>query len=61
MKLVFVDAKLLRSILAAVSTVVDEVTMRVDPEGLSVIIKQRNYDWQVARVSVDGKIEMADR
>lgn len=36
MKLVFVDAKLLRSILAAVSTVVDEVTMRVDPEGLSV-------------------------
>jgi proliferating cell nuclear antigen len=36
MRLTFGDAKLLRSILAAVSTVVDEVTMRVDPEGLSI-------------------------
>ncbi len=36
MRLVFGDAKLLRSILAAVSAVVDEVTLRVDPEGLNV-------------------------
>jgi proliferating cell nuclear antigen len=36
MKLVFGDAKLLRSILAAVSTVVDEVTLRVEPDGISV-------------------------
>ncbi|MGQ9514606.1 MAG: hypothetical protein ACUVTL_06095 [Thermoproteota archaeon] len=36
MKLVFGDAKLLRSVLAAVSMVVDVVTMKVDPEGLNI-------------------------
>lgn len=36
MRLVFGDAKLLRGILVAVSTVVDEVTLKVDPDGIGV-------------------------
>jgi len=36
MKLVFDDAKLLRDILEAVSMVVDEVTMKINPEGLNI-------------------------
>jgi len=36
MRLVFGDAKLLRGILAAVSTVVDEVTLKADADGIGI-------------------------
>jgi len=42
------------------SKAVDNEQLNGLHDSIDKIIKQRNYDWQVARVSVDGIIEMTD-
>jgi predicted Holliday junction resolvase-like endonuclease len=42
------------------SKAVENAQLNETRSAIQGIVKQKNYNWQVARVSIDGKIEMKD-